>query len=92
VISPSKSNDPYITTLAALYATNEILLAAYDGGVEINKDFKQFRRSSDELDAYYSFLEEIWMRMLEKCPDFDSILNGRKKPGDIRKRLDANDR
>lgn len=88
-ISPSKSNDPYITTLAALYETNEILLAAYEGGLEINKDFKQFRRSSDELDAYYSFLEKIWMRMLEKCPDFDSILNGRKKPGDIRKRLDA---
>lgn len=27
--------------------------------------------------------------MLEKCPDFESILNGRKKPGDIRKRLDV---
>lgn len=88
-ISPSKSHDPYITTLAALYETNEILIGAYDGGLEINKDFKQFRRSSDELDAYYSFIEGIWMRMLEKCPDFDSILNGRKKPGDIRKRLDA---
>lgn len=88
-IAPTKSNDPYITTLSAFYETNEILLGAYNGGIEINKYFKQFRRSEDELDAYYSFLETIWMRMLEKCPGFDSILNGRKKPGDIRRRLDA---
>jgi len=27
--------------------------------------------------------------MLEKCPGFDSILNGKKKPGDLRRRLDA---
>jgi len=72
-----------------LYETNEILLGAYDEGLEINKYFKQFRRSDDELDAYYSFLESIWMRMLEKCPGFDSILNGKKKPGDLRRRLDA---
>jgi len=88
-IAPTKSNNPYITTLAALYETNEILLGAYDGGIEINKYFKQFRRSDDELDTYYSFLESIWMRMLEKCPGFDSILNGKKKPGDLRRRLDA---
>ncbi len=88
-IAPNKSNDPYITTLAALYETNEILLGAYDEGLEINKSFKQFRRSDDELDAYYSFLEIMWMRMLEKCPGFDSILNGKKKPGDLRRRLDA---
>ena len=90
-IAPNKSSDPYITTLAALYETNEILLGAYNGGFEINKYFKQFRRSEDELDAYYSFLESIWMRMLKKCPGFDSILNGNKKPGDIRRRLDADD-
>lgn len=89
-LAPTKANEPYITTLAAFYETNEILLGGYDGGIDINKDFKQFRRSEDELDAYYSFLEGIWMRMLEKCPDFDSILNGKKKPGDIRRRLDSN--
>lgn len=88
-ISPNKSNDPYITTIAAFYETNELLLGAYNGGIEINKSFKQFRRSDDEIDSYYSFLESIWMRMLEKCPGFDSILNGKKKPGDIRRRLDA---
>lgn len=88
-ISPSKSNDPYITTLAALYETNEILLGAYEGGFETSKDFKQFRRSNDDLDAYYCFIENIWIRMLEKCPGFESILNGKKKPGDIRKRLNT---
>lgn len=90
-ISPNKSNDPYITTIAAFYETNELLIGAYNGGIEINKSFKQFRRSDDEIDGYYSFLESIWMRMLEKCPGFDSILNGKKKPGDIRRRLDANE-
>ena len=89
-ISPNKANDPYITTLSLFYETNEILLGAYNGGLEINKYFKQFRSSEDEIDAYYSFLESIWMRLLEKCPGFDSILNGKKKPGDLRRRLDAN--
>ena len=86
-IAPTKSDDPYITKLSAFYETNEILIRAYNGGTEINKSFKQFRRSDEELDAYYSFLESIWMQMLEKCPGFDSILNGNKKPGDLRRRL-----
>ena len=86
-IAPTKSDDPYITKLSAFYETNEILIRAYNGGTEINKSFKQFRRSDEELDAYYSFLERIWMQMLEKCPGFDSILNGNKKPGDLRRRL-----
>ncbi|MEA5525147.1 DNA sulfur modification protein DndB [Nodularia spumigena] len=88
-ISPAKSHDPYITTLAAFYETNEILLSAYEGGLNIDKNFKQFRASDDELDGYYDFLENIWMLMLEKCPDFSPILKGRKKPGDIRKRIDS---
>jgi DNA sulfur modification protein DndB len=29
------------------------------------------------------------MKLLNKCPGFDPILNGNKKPGDIRKRLEA---
>ncbi|BAY99028.1 DGQHR domain protein [Tolypothrix tenuis PCC 7101] len=88
-ISPAKSHDPYITTLAAFYETNEILLSAYEGGLEIDKNFKQFRPSNDELDAYYNFLEKLWILMLEKCPGFTPILKGRKKPGDIRKRMDS---
>ncbi len=87
-ISPSKSNDPYITTLTVLYEVNEILLGAYKGGLDTSKDFKQFRPGDDKLDAYYSYLEGIWIRMLEKCPGFDSVLNGRKKPGSLRLRLD----
>ncbi|MBX9252915.1 DGQHR domain-containing protein [Desmonostoc muscorum CCALA 125] len=88
-ISPSKSNDPYITTLAGFYDTNEVLLGAYNGGFDIDQKFKQFRPSNDELDDYYSYLENIWIRLLEKCPEFDSVLKGRRKPGDIRKRMDA---
>jgi DNA sulfur modification protein DndB len=88
-IAPGKSSEPYITTLAAFYETNEILLSAYDGGLSIDNNFKQFRPANEELDAYYSFLENIWMRLLEKCPGFDAVLKGKKKPGDIRKRLDA---
>ncbi|MDB9375987.1 DNA sulfur modification protein DndB [Nodularia sphaerocarpa] len=88
-ISPAKSHDPYITTLPAFYETNEILLGAYEGGLDIDKNFKQFRASNDELDAYYNFLEKLWMLMLEKCPEFTPILKGRKKPGDIRKCIDS---
>ena len=88
-ISPSKAHEPYITTLAAFYETNEIILGAYNGGLDIDQKFKQFRPSNDDLDGYYSFLESIWLRLLEKCPGFKSVLNGKKKPGDIRKRFDS---
>jgi len=88
-INPSKSHDPYITTLPAFYETNEILLGAYNGGFDIDAKFKQFRPSNDELDDYYSYLENIWIQLLEKCPGFDTVLKGRRKPGDIRKRMDA---
>ena len=88
-LAPTKKNDPYITTLGAFYETNEILLGAFGGGLEINKEFKQFRRSFEDLDAYAKFLEEIWMRMLEKCPGFDNVLSGKKTPGDLRLQTDA---
>lgn len=88
-ISPAKTNDPYITTLSALYETNEILLAAYNGGLEVGKDFKQFRPSEDDLDSYYQFLEDLWMHLLECSPGFDEVLSGRKKPGDLRKVIDS---
>lgn len=83
-LNPTKKNDPYITTLAALYECNEMLLAGFEGGLSIDKSFKQFRQPYDRLDAYYQYLEKIWMRMLEKCPSFDLILSGTRKPGDVR--------
>jgi DNA sulfur modification protein DndB len=52
-ISQNKSDYPYITTLAALYETNEILLGCYDSGLDIDQKFKQFRPSNDDLDTYY---------------------------------------
>jgi DNA sulfur modification protein DndB len=88
-ISQNKSDYPYITTLAALYETNEILLGCYDNGLDIDQKFKQFRPSNDDLDTYYDFLENLWIKLLNKCPGFEPILNGNKKPGDIRKRLEA---
>lgn len=90
-IAPSKSHDPYITTLTVLYEVNELLLEAYNGGLDTSKTFKQFRRSDNELDAYYSFVEDIWMRMLKKCPGFDSVLNSQIKPGSLRRRIDSDD-
>ncbi len=83
-IAPGKKHDPYITTLAAFYETNEILLGAYGGGLDVNKDFKQFRRSYQDLDAYYEYLENIWERLLKNCPGFDEVLSGSKTPGDLR--------
>ncbi|MBV9925650.1 MAG: DGQHR domain-containing protein [Acidobacteria bacterium] len=87
-LNPSKKNDPYITTLGALYETNEILLSGFDGGLNVDKEFKQFRRSYQEIDSYYAYLENIWMRLLAKCPGFDAVLAGKKSPGDLRKRHD----
>ena len=89
-LNPSKSNDPYITTLAAMYETNEILLGAFEGGLTIDKDFKQFRRSYEDTDAYFEYLRDIWMRLLEKCPGFDAVLAGKRKPGDLRRRVSLN--
>ncbi|MEQ9667927.1 DNA sulfur modification protein DndB [Coleofasciculus sp. G2-EDA-02] len=89
-IYQNKYDYPYITTLAAFYETNEILLNCYEGGLDIDKNFKQFRPSNDEIDTYYYFLEKIWIRLLQKCPGFESILNGRRQPGDLRKRTENN--
>jgi DNA sulfur modification protein DndB len=86
-LSPTKKNDPYITTLAAFYDTNEILLGGFEGGLDTKGNFKQFRRSYQELDAYYTYLEKIWMQLLKKCPGFDAVLKGKKTPGDLRQRV-----
>lgn len=87
-LSPTKKNDPYITTLAAFYETNEIILGGFDGGLDTKGNFKQFRRSYQELDAYHGYLEKIWMHLLKKCPGFDAVLKGKKTPGDLRQRVD----
>lgn len=87
-LSPTKKNDPYITTLAAFYDTNEILLGGFEGGLDTKGNFKQFRRSYQELDAYYTYLEKIWLQLLKKCPGFDTVLKGKKTPGDLRQRVD----
>lgn len=87
-LSPTRRNDPYITTLAAFYDTNEILLSGFEGGLDTKGNFKQFRRSYQELDAYYSYLEKIWMQLLKKCPGFDAVLKDKKTPGDLRQKLD----
>jgi len=87
-LPPTKANDGYITTLTSLYEINEILLSAYNEGTQIDKNFKQFRPSSDELDKYYIFLEEIWIKMLEFCPDFDLVRSGKRTPGQLRLLLD----
>lgn len=89
-ISRSKADYSFMTTLSAFYDTNEILLSAFEGGLDIDKKFKQFRPSYKELDAHYTYLENLWILMLEKCPGFDLILQGKKKPGDIRQCTDNN--
>jgi DNA sulfur modification protein DndB len=88
-LNPTKTNDPYITTLTALYETNEILLGAYEEGLQIDSKFKQFRPSSDNLDKYYLFLDNIWGQMLRFCPEFDNVKSGKRKPGDLRILVDS---
>jgi len=88
-LAPSKANDSFITTLPALYEVNEILLSAHDGGLQIDKDFKQFRPSSDDLDRYFLFVEDIWRRMLDFCPGFNLVRSGKKKPGELRFLFDS---
>jgi DNA sulfur modification protein DndB len=93
-ITPTKRNDPYMTTLGALYEANEILIAvpASDMGRDIDSSFKQFRPSNEELDEYYDFLEFVWMKLLEKAPGFEQVLKGKKTPGDLRKKTDEDGR
>jgi DNA sulfur modification protein DndB len=88
-INPGKKNDPYITILPALYEVNEILLSAYNEGMQIDNKFKQFRPSDDNLDEYYLFLENIWREMLNCCPDFNYVKSGNKKPGELRLLIDS---
>jgi DNA sulfur modification protein DndB len=87
-LSTSRANDPYITTLAAFYDTNEILLSGFDGGLEIDAQFKQFRRSYEDIQSYYAYLEKLWLRMLKKCPGFDNVLKGKRTPGELRQKVD----
>lgn len=93
-ITPTKRNDPYLTTLGALYEANEILMTipASDLGRDIDSNFKQFRPSNEDLDEYYNFLELIWTKLLEKTPGFDQVLTGKKTPGDLRKKTDEDGR
>lgn len=84
-IGPGAKNDPFITTLPAFYEVNEILLAAYDGGLNIDNSFKQFRKSYKDLDDYQAFLDGIWMLLLENCPGFKPVLEQRRLPGDLRR-------
>jgi DNA sulfur modification protein DndB len=86
---PGKKNDPYITILPALYEVNEILLSAYNEGMQIDNKFKQFRPLDDNLDEYYLFLENIWREMLNCCPNFDCVKSGNKKPGELRLLIDS---
>lgn len=88
-LNPVKKNDPYITILPALYDVNEILLSAYNEGMQIDSKFKQFRPSDDNLDEYYLFLENIWREMLNFCPNFDYVKCGNKKPGELRLLIDS---
>lgn len=86
-LSNTKSNDSYITTLAAFYEVNEILMAVplMERGQALDTDFKQFRPSEDDLENFYQFLESIWLQLLQCCPGFEAVLQGRQKPGDLRK-------
>ena len=88
-LSPSKKNESYITTLAALYECNELLLSGMNGGLPIDKDFKQFRKKFEELDAYYNYLDKLWERMIKKCPGFDQVLSGTRKPSELRQKRNA---
>jgi DNA sulfur modification protein DndB len=80
----NRKNDAYITTLSAFYECNEILLKGYDGGLNIDSKFKQFRKPYEELDRYYKFLESIWVHLLKTCPNFDRVINETRTPGELR--------
>ena len=88
-LSPTKKNDSYITTLAALYECNEILISGKGGGTTIDKEFKQFRKPYQAIDEYYNYVEQLWVRMIEKCPGFDQVLSGSRKAGELRQKRTA---
>lgn len=88
-LPPTKSNDPYLTTLTTLYEVNENLIGGFKGGKDIDAGFKQFRPASHVLEEYYSFVQHSWTVMIEHCPKLELVLNGAKNPGDLRKEMDS---
>lgn len=85
-LNPTKPNDPYVTTLAAFYEVNEILLSTYGDGLDISESFKSNRPTYEELDSYYKYLEGLWTQLLTMCSGFKEVMNRRKQPGELRKR------
>ncbi len=87
-INTSAANEPYLTTLQALYEINCDLLTAFTDGTSIGMDvdakFKATRPSDDDLNAYYAFLADIWKDICEACPDLKPVLEKRKKAGSLR--------
>lgn len=83
-IAPSPANEPFLTTLFALYDANRDLLTAFSGGMDVDTKFKDNRPSDEDLDAYYNFLAGIWTDICETCPDLKPVIEKRKKAGTLR--------
>lgn len=80
-LSTGVKDQPYFTTLQTLYECSELLLTAYEGGMDIDQEFRQNRPDSDTLDAYYEYLSDLWMKIFDLCPDLAGVRTGREKPG-----------
>lgn len=87
-ISTAAGNEPYLTTLQALYEMNCDLLTAFTDGTSIGMDvdgkFKANRPNDDDLNAYYTFLSNIWTDICEDCPDLKPVLEKKRKAGSLR--------
>jgi DNA sulfur modification protein DndB len=78
---PNKRDEPYFTTLQSLYECNELLIAAFEGGTDVDRSN---RPDAELLDSFYNYLAEIWTLLFDHCPDLAPIRERRQKPGSLR--------
>lgn len=80
-LPPRESNAAFLTTLHALYECNEILLASFKGGLDIDT---ANRPSPEALDEYYEFIASIWSDVFESSSDLQPVISKQRKPGSLR--------
>lgn len=80
-ISTGKADARYLATLQSLYEANVELAKAFNGGLEIDKEFLSHRPEDEFIDALYAFLEDVWMKLFENIDVLKSISEGINSPG-----------
>ncbi|MFA0717485.1 DNA sulfur modification protein DndB [Vibrio splendidus] len=83
-ISTSKADNKYFSTMQSVYEVNIELAKAYNGGLEVNKDFLSHRPEDEFLESLFDYLNEIWCGLFEQIAPLQRIASSEVSPGSIR--------